>query len=54
MNKNRNGSRKYGRNLVKCKRYRDAGAREKNKARREAKRQKMFAKRAAKRERVKA
>lgn len=36
------GKRKVGRNLDKCKRYRDGGRREKNKARRLAQRVKKY------------
>lgn len=39
------GSKKIGRNKKKCERYRLAGTREKNKARKEAKRQVYFKKR---------
>ena len=47
-----NGGKKscHGRSLKKCKRYRDEGRRDKNKARRMAQRLKKFAKRKAKRE----
>lgn len=41
----KSGTRKYGRNLVKCKRYRDRGQREKNKARRLERRERKFVKR---------
>jgi len=47
--KSRNGTKKYGRNLAKCKKYRDRGRREKNKARRMAKLAQKFARRKAKR-----
>jgi hypothetical protein len=43
------GSRKYGRNKVKCERYRREGRREKNKARRAEKRERWLEKRRAKR-----
>jgi len=38
------GTRKYGRNKVKCARYRAEGRQEKNKARRQRKHQKLIAK----------
>lgn len=41
-------NRKFGRNKVKCARYRAEGRREKNKLRRQKKVQKMMAKKAAK------
>ena len=44
------GSRKIGRNKIKCERYRAAGTREKNKARKAAKRKKILAKFRRKRE----
>ena len=40
--KGRHGSRKIGRNKIKCERYRAAGTREKNKARRMAKRKRIL------------
>ena len=43
------GKRKYGKNSDKCKSYREQGRREKNKARRMAKREHKFAKNRAKR-----
>ena len=43
------GGKKIGRNEAKCRRYRDAGRREKNKARRAVKREANLAKRKAKR-----
>lgn len=48
--KGRSGVRKYGRNLEKCKRYKNSGQREKNKARELVKREKKFAKRKKKRD----
>lgn len=38
-------NRKYGRNLIKCARYRAEGRREKNKARKAVKRQRKIEKR---------
>lgn len=43
--KGKKGSRKYGRNKIKCEKYRKANRREENKARKEAKRLRRFAKR---------
>jgi len=48
--KGKHGSRKLGRNKVKCERYRAAGTREKNKARKAAKRKRILAKFRRKRE----
>ena len=42
--KGKHGSRKLGRNKIKCERYRANGTREKNKERRMAKRKKILAK----------
>ncbi len=47
--KGKSGTRAYGRNADKCKRYKLENRREKNKRRREEKRKKRFAKRAEKR-----
>ena len=41
------GSKKYGRNLIKCARYRAEGRREKNKARRQVKIAKFLARKLA-------
>ena len=45
------GAKKYGRNLAQCKRYRDLGTREKNKARKAKKEAKKAEKLAAKKAR---
>lgn len=47
--KGKKGTRKYGRNKIKCARYRLEDRLEKNKARRAAKRQRRLAKAATKR-----
>jgi hypothetical protein len=44
------GTKKYGRNKIKCARYRAEGRLEKNKARRQKKHLKMVAKKIAKKE----
>lgn len=44
------GTKKYGRNKVKCAKYRAEGRREKNKARKAKKLQKLMAKKAARRQ----
>lgn len=49
----KSGTRKYGRDLEKCKRYRAKNQREKNKKRQKEKREYKFAKRQEKRERKK-
>ena len=41
--KPKGGTRKYGRNKIKCERYRREGRREKNKARRAAQRERKYA-----------
>lgn len=48
------GTRKYGRNADKCKRYKAQGRREKNKARRQVQRDRWLEKRQARRQEVEA
>ena len=47
--KGKSGTRKYGRNAEKCKRYRDRGIRQKNKRREAEKRKRKFERRRMKR-----